>query len=94
MSSLSTKSYGTKVETVGRWDQMVSQIVAAPADNPPFDIAIADEYTSSAGLAEKLFPKTDRSKIPGFSAVYSWFDEERGPAKEYGVPFVAGHHGC
>lgn len=82
--------YGTKVETVGGWDQMVSQIVAAPADNPPFDITIADEYTSSAGLAEKLFLKTDRSKIPGFSAVYSWFDAERGPAKEYGVPFGGG----
>ncbi len=82
--------YGTKVETVGGWDQMVAQIVAAPADNPPFDITIADEYTSSAGLAEKLFLKTDRSKIPGFSAVYPWFDAERGPAKDYGVPFGGG----
>ena len=44
-------TYGTKVETVGGWDQMVAQIVAAPADNPPFDLTIADEYTTSAGLA-------------------------------------------
>ena len=58
--------YGTKAETVGGWDQMVSQIVAAPADNPPFDITIADEYTTSAGLAENLFLETDRSKIVGF----------------------------
>ena len=28
--------YGTKVETVGGWDQMVPQIKAAPADNPPY----------------------------------------------------------
>jgi spermidine/putrescine transport system substrate-binding protein len=82
--------YGTKVETVGGWDQMVSQIKAAPADNPPFDITIADEYTTSSGLAENLFLKTDRTKIPGFSAVYPWFDEKRGPAKEYGVPFGGG----
>lgn len=82
--------YNTKVETVGGWDQMVAQIVAAPKDNPPFDITIADEYTSSAGLAENLFLKTDRSKMPGFSAVYPWFDAERGPAKEYGVPFGGG----
>lgn len=26
--------YGTKVESVGGWDQMVPQIIAAPADNP------------------------------------------------------------
>lgn len=82
--------YGTKVETMGGWDQMVSQIVAAPADNPPFDITIADEYTTSTGLAENIFLETDRSKIPGFEAVFPWFDAERGDAKKYGVPFGAG----
>jgi len=82
--------YGTKVETVGGWDQMVSQIVAAPADNPPFDITIADEYTTTTGLAEKIFLETDRSKIPGFAAVYPWFDSQRGDAKRFGVPFGAG----
>ncbi len=56
------EKYGTKAETVGGWDQMVSQIVAAPADNPPFDITIADEYTTASGLAEKLFLETDRSR--------------------------------
>lgn len=82
--------YGTKVETVGGWDQMVSQIVAAPADNPPFDITIADEYTTSSGLAENLFLETDRSKIKGFDAVYPWFDATRGEAKKFGVPFGGG----
>lgn len=82
--------YGTRVETVGGWDQMVSQIVAAPADNPPFDITIADEYTTSAGLAENLFLQADRSKIKGFDAVYPWFDATRGDARAYGVPFGGG----
>ena len=36
------EKYGTQVETVGGWDQMIAQIVAAPADNPPFDLTIAD----------------------------------------------------
>ena len=84
------EKYGTKAETVGGWDQMVSQIVAAPAGNPPFDITIADEYTTSAGLAEKLFLETDRSKIKGFEAVFPWFDDLRGAAKTYGVPFGGG----
>lgn len=82
--------YNTKAETVGGWDQMVSQIVAAPADNPPFDITIADEYTTSSGLAEKLFVATDRSKMEGFKAVYPWFDDMRGDAKQFGVPFGGG----
>ena len=82
--------YGTKVETVGGWDQMVSQIMAAPADNPPFDITIADEYTTSTGLAEGLFLKTDRSKFPGFADVHPWFDAMRGAAKYFGVPFGGG----
>ena len=82
--------YGTRAETVGGWDQMVSQIVAAPADNPPFDITIADEYTTAAGLAEKLFLETDRAKIQGFGAVYPWFDAQRGEARRFGVPFGGG----
>ena len=82
--------FGTKAETVGGWDQMVAQIVAAPADNPPFDITIADEYTTSSGLAEQLFLETDRGKVKGFEAVYPWFDDMRGDAKKYGVPFGGG----
>lgn len=84
------EKYGTKCETVGGWDQMVAQIVAAPADNPPFDITIADEYTTSAGLAQNLFLETDRSKIDGFHSIFPWFDEYRDNAKRFGVPFGGG----
>lgn len=82
--------YGTKVETVGGWDQMVPQIKAAPADNPPFDLIVSDEYTMLTGAAENLFIATDRSKIPGFAHVYPWFDENRPAAKQFGVPFGGG----
>lgn len=84
------EKYGTKVETVGGWDQMIAQIKAAPADNPPFDLTIADEYTTSLGLAENVFLKTDRSGIKGFEAVSPWFDAHRGAARDYGVPFGGG----
>jgi len=83
--------YNTKAETVGGWDQIVSQIKAAPADNPPFDVSVGEEYISSAGLAENLYMKTDRSKIPNLDAVYPWFYETRpDKAKEYGIPFGGG----
>jgi spermidine/putrescine transport system substrate-binding protein len=83
--------YNTKAETVGGWDQIVSQIKAAPADNPPFDVSVGEEYISSAGLAENLYMKTDRSKIPNLEAVYPWFYETRpDKAKEYGIPFGGG----
>lgn len=83
--------YNTKAETVGGWDQIVSQIKAAPADNPPFDVTVAEEYISSSGLAENLYMKTDRSKIPNLDAVYPWFYETRpDKAKDYGIPFGGG----
>ena len=83
--------YDTKAETVGGWDQIVSQIKAAPEDNPPFDVTVAEEYISSAGLAESLYMKTDKSKIPNLDAVYPWFYETRpDKAKEYGIPFGGG----
>lgn len=83
--------YNTKAETVGGWDQIVSQIKAAPADNPPFDVTVAEEYISSSGLAEGLYQKTDKSKIPNLASVYPWFYETRpDKAKEFGVPFGGG----
>ena len=83
--------YNTKAETVGGRDQIVSQIKAAPEDNPPFDVTVAEEYISSTGLAENLYVKTDRSKIPNLDAVYPWFYETRpDKAKDYGIPFGGG----
>lgn len=83
--------YNTKAETVGGWDQIVAQIKAAPADNPPFDVTVGEEYISSTGLAESLYMKTDKSKIPNLAAVYPWFYETRpDKAKDYGVPFGGG----
>lgn len=83
--------YGTKAETVGGWDQMVSQIKAAPADNPPFDISVAEEYVSSSGMAEGVWLEQDRSKIPNLAAIYEWFYDSR-PADmaKYGIPFGGG----
>lgn len=83
--------YNTKAETVGGWDQMTAQIKAAPADNPPFDVTVGEEYITSTALAENLLLKTDKSKIPNLSAIYPWFYETRpDKAKEYGVPFGGG----
>lgn len=85
------EKYGTKVETVGGWDQIVTQIQAAPADNPPFDLTVGEEYVSSAGLADHLYLKTDRAKIPNLEAVYPWFYAMRSQAAgEFGIPFGGG----
>ena len=83
--------YGTKAETVGGYDQIVPQIMAAPSDNPPFDITITDEFTTIAGLGENLFVELDRAAIPGMAAVYPWFDDLRpAAAHNFGVPFNMG----
>jgi spermidine/putrescine transport system substrate-binding protein len=83
--------YGTKAETVGGWDQIISQIVAAPQDKPPFDITIGEEYVSSAGISQNLFQKKDWSAYPNMAGVYPWFFENRPErAKNYGVPFGGG----
>ena len=85
------EQYGTKAETVGGWDQMVNQIKAAPEDNPPYDIIVAEEYVSSSGLAENVYLETDKSKIPNLDAVYPWFYETRpAEAAKYGIPFGGG----
>lgn len=82
--------YGTKVESQGGWDQMVPQILAAPADNPPFDISITEESVTTQGLNEKLWLKTDPATVPNLAAVYPYFAESRPDASQYGVPFAGG----
>ena len=82
--------YGTRVESSGGWDQMVPQILAAPADNPPFDITITEEFVTGQGIAENLWIKNDRAAIPNLDAVYPYFAETRPGAGDYGVPFSGG----
>lgn len=82
--------YGTKVESVGGWDQMVPQIIAAPADNPPFDITVTEEFIAGQGQSEGLWAKADRANIPNLDAVYPYFAETRPGYESWGVPFAGG----
>lgn len=85
------EKFGTAAETVGGWEQIISQIKAAPEDNPPFDVTVAEEFVSSSGLAEKVFLEQDKSAIPNLEAVYPWFYETRpAEAAKYGIPFGGG----
>ncbi|WP_292325244.1 extracellular solute-binding protein [Mesorhizobium sp.] len=85
------EKFGTKATTLGGWDQIVSTIKAAPADDPPFDVTVMEEMAAASGVSENLFAKTDLSKIKNLSAVQPWYFSTR--AKEYdgyGVPFGLG----
>lgn len=83
--------YGTRVEVLGGWDQIVSKIQAAPEDNPPYDLTVADEYTSLTGLAEGVFLPTDANKVPNLAEVFPWFYETRPEtAQGFGAPFSGG----
>lgn len=83
--------FGTKAVTLGGWDQMAAQIMAAPADNPPFDITIADEYTTLVGVTEKLWATTDRAKLTNLAGVQPWYIDTRPAAmRDYGIPFGLG----
>ncbi len=83
--------YGTNAVTLGGWDQMAAQIMAAPADNPPFDITIADEYTTLVGMTEGLWAATPRDKLPNLSGVQPWYLETRPEAmRDFGIPFGLG----
>ncbi len=84
--------YDAKLDTIGIWDQSVAQIVAAPADNPPYDVAVAEEFLSSSGLSEQIYLKTDPEKVPNLKHVNPWFYDLRAEhAKSYGIPFTGGN---
>jgi len=85
------EQYGTRVATVGGWDQMAAQMKAAPPGQPPFDVTIIDEYTTVAALTDNLLAKTARSKVPNIEYVQPWYIETRPEyARDYGVPLGLG----
>lgn len=84
------EKYQTNVGSMGIWDQMVAQIYAAPEDNPPFDITVAEESVTGDGAAKNLWLPAEAVKIPNLSAVYPYFSETRPGFEQWGVPFAIG----
>lgn len=85
---------GATVEILDEWTEQVDKILAAPADQPPFDLSIGEGYLMCYGLQNDVWLEVDYSKIPRADEVYPWYreaDEIDCEDDAYGVPFGYGY---
>ena len=69
-STRSTRNTAPRPKRSAAGTRWCRQIKAAPADNPPFDVTVGEEFVSSSGMAEGIWLEQDRTKIPNLAAIY------------------------
>ncbi len=81
---------GARVTILDEWAEIVDKIIAAPKDDPPFDLAIGEGYTQIYGLQNKAWITVDYDNVPNSKDIYPWFfeaDQIDAEDDAYGVPF-------
>jgi len=88
------RKYGAKVEVRGGWIEMVDQIIAAPADDPPFDITVTEGQLMIRGINEGVWLPIRYENVPNaqdvFPIYYEW-DNIDSRSTAWGAPFGYGH---
>ncbi|SDR10027.1 ABC transporter substrate-binding protein [Natronobacterium texcoconense] len=66
------------------WDEVLEDIRNAPADDPPFDVTVAEGNFYYYGRQDDLFEPIDVDNISNYDEIMDFFTEIRNP--EYGMP--------
>lgn len=78
------EEYGTEVEVIPEWSEILANIRAAPEDDPPYDVTIVEGWFYWEGRKDDLFLEVDYSEIPNWDEVYPYIKGIRDHA--HGVP--------
>ncbi|WP_254522195.1 extracellular solute-binding protein [Natrinema caseinilyticum] len=77
---------GNKIQCIPGYSEILSKIQSAPEDNPPYDLAVADDYFYFQGTQSGLFAEVDHDNIPNYDDVFPVLKEIRSDGHKYGVP--------
>lgn len=75
---------GANIELSLVWSEVLSKIRAAPEDDPPYDLTVADGFFYYTGHQEGLFQEVNYDNVPNIDTVYSYLREFW--TTDYGVP--------
>lgn len=76
---------GTTIELVPGWSAILSKIKSAPADDPPYDIAVTEGQMYKQARGEELFLEIREENVPNLKKVYPYLKDFR--STEYAIPF-------
>lgn len=77
---------GATLKVIPGWSELLSKIQAAPKDNPPYDVTIADGITYYQGKSAELFLPVRYDNVPNYDGVYPYLKKIRDENNKYGVP--------
>lgn len=75
---------GTELVVQRGWDEILSEIRAAPEDNPPYDVTITEGWFYHVGRQDDLFEPIREENVPNLEQAMDYYREFR--TTEYGVP--------
>lgn len=75
---------GTELVVQRGWNEILSEIRAAPEDNPPYDVTITEGWFYHLGRQDDLFEPIREENVPNLEDVMEFYREFR--PTEYGVP--------
>lgn len=78
------EEYDTEIDVRRGWDEILSRMQEAPADDPPFDVTVAEGEHYYIGRQDDLFEPIRRENISNEDEIMDFFMEIRTP--EYGMP--------
>lgn len=82
---------GAELQYKYSWD-FTPEIIAAPEDQPPLDVAETADADYLVGVKRELWLPLRYENIPNIDNVYPYVKNEMSPTIEYGVPFDVGMH--
>ncbi|WP_259532862.1 extracellular solute-binding protein [Halalkaliarchaeum sp. AArc-CO] len=77
---------GTTVNVTPAGGEILSELQAAPDDNPPYDVVSADELYYHLGVNDGLYNELREENVPNLENVYPFLKDKPGQGTEYGVP--------
>ena len=77
---------GTTVNVTPAGGEIISEIQAAPDDDPPYDVVSADELFYNLGVNDGLYNELREENVPNLEDVYPFLRDKPGQGTEFGVP--------
>jgi len=75
---------GSRLIVQRGWDEILSEIRAAPEDNPPYDVTITEGWFYHVGREDGLFEPIREENVPNLEQAMDYYRDFR--STEFGVP--------
>lgn len=83
---------GAKILLKYSWD-FTPEIMAAPENDPPLDVALTADSDYFLGVQRKLWLPVRYANVPNIDKLFDYVKNTLSPTIEFGVPFDAGING-